>query len=185
MTDIPIKESKRKVLPLPPLQVVRQHRNKFYSRIERTPQGCWEWKGIKPGEYGRMWIASRIIHSHRVSYMMHHGEIPHGMFVCHRCDVSQCCNPAHLFLGSSKDNSRDMCSKGRNAEGARNGVYTHPKLIDGKIPGYVRLNDSKILNIRKAYDSGGSSISELSRENDVSTSCISEIVKRLSWRHVV
>lgn len=42
------------------------------------------------------------------------GPIPKGMFVLHKCDVRACVKPDHLFIGTKKDNTRDMMSKGRS-----------------------------------------------------------------------
>lgn len=42
------------------------------------------------------------------------GPIPDGKLVCHKCDNKLCCNPAHFFIGSCKDNTQDMLSKGRH-----------------------------------------------------------------------
>ena len=47
---------------------------------------------------------------------MYKGPIAKGYYVCHTCDVPKCVNPAHLFLGTQKDNIKDMMEKGRHPE---------------------------------------------------------------------
>ncbi len=54
----------------------------------------------------------KTVGAHRVSYRCFHGEIPEGMFVCHRCDNKRCCNPDHLFLGTQSDNMVDHRREG-------------------------------------------------------------------------
>jgi hypothetical protein len=51
---------------------------------------------------------------HRYTYEQHYGPIPDGYHVCHRCDVSRCIQPRHLFLGTQADNVQDMMEKGRH-----------------------------------------------------------------------
>jgi len=53
--------------------------------------------------------------------MLHHGPIPDGMFVCHRCDVRSCVNPEHLFIGTDQENKDDMVAKGRQSRGEDHG----------------------------------------------------------------
>lgn len=61
--------------------------------------------------------------AHRASYKETYGEIPKGLYVCHRCDVRDCIEPTHLFLGTQADNMKDMVGKGRSnhPHGIKNG----------------------------------------------------------------
>jgi predicted XRE-type DNA-binding protein len=69
--------------------------------------------------YGRFKIDGRLQSAHRVAYQLTYGPIPtnrkqyHGVVVRHTCDNVKCCNPAHLRLGTQKDNARDTSARGR------------------------------------------------------------------------
>lgn len=58
-------------------------------------------------------------------FMAVHGEIPAGLFVCHRCDNRKCVNPKHLWAGTQQDNITDAQKKGRTA-GPRYRGFEHP-----------------------------------------------------------
>jgi hypothetical protein len=76
---------------------------------------CWPWTGrCDTFGYGRIGIERKEHPAHRVAYELTRGPIPDGICVLHHCDHPACCNPAHLFLGTKKDNTQDMIAKGRH-----------------------------------------------------------------------
>lgn len=97
---------------------------RFHEKWQLNPAtNCWEWTAAKMGKgYGA--ISRRgerqKLYAHRLSYLMFHGEIPDGMYVCHTCDNPRCVRPSHLFLGDCGDNLQDMKAKERHLYGERN-----------------------------------------------------------------
>lgn len=97
---------------------------RFWRSIVRDGvTDCWLWsKGTTIFGYGQFGAGSlgidrRKLLAHRFSFEIHHGPIPHGLCVLHRCDVPACVNPAHLFVGTKKDNALDRTAKGRSING--------------------------------------------------------------------
>ncbi len=104
------------VYPRPPLF------ERFCSKIGQSGD-CWVWTaGKRPFGHGEIRVRGRELSTHRLMYAKTKGNIPSGLWVLHRCDTPSCVNPAHLFLGTPKDNTHDAVTKGRMAKGERNGM---------------------------------------------------------------
>lgn len=140
------------------------------------PEECWPWKGPKaPQGYGRCpkGLPERSGLAHRAAYAYANGELPGAKWVLHRCDNPPCCNPAHLFLGDSMSNVRDMDRKGRRV--------STPHL--GSANGFAKLNESQVLEIRRRV-AAGERIPTLAAEYGITRNNIYYIRDRKAWAHL-
>ena len=145
---------------------------RFWSRVD-TSGDCWNWiSDSKSRRYGRIW-AKREMSAHRVSYLLTHGEIPDGLYVCHHCDNGLCVRPTHLFLGTPKDNMLDATQKGRLTD-----HYPH---YYGEENPKSKLTRKKVDEIRVRYSRGVKG-TVLSKEFRVSASTISAITRGITWK---
>jgi|SRR3990167_10773979 len=86
----------------------------FWNQFTITENGCWKWtRHTLAHGYGQVRYQGRLQQAHRVAWILSHGLIPDGLFVCHHCDNPPCIKPDHLFLGTHTDNMRDCSQKGR------------------------------------------------------------------------
>lgn len=79
--------------------------------------GCWLWTAsVNKQGYGFFKLNGKMQRSHRVSWILRFGELADDICVLHKCDVTGCVNPYHLFLGSYSDNQIDAITKGRRIQ---------------------------------------------------------------------
>ena len=171
---------------------------RFWRKVDKSggPDACWPWMAFRnPAGYGMFGIGRKVQLAHRVSWWLEKGE-PAGMFVCHHCDNPPCCNPAHLFLGTSRDNALDAKAKGRLATGDRHGFRLHPEAVPrgdrhgsrthpesvprGEQIARAKLTERQVVEIRQATGT----CDEIGARYGISNPAVSRIRRRLRWAHV-
>lgn len=123
---MPKKRSESNCLPHLKIKLEEKHIKSFWNKVEKLGENeCWKWKAYKNKQgYGRFgFSASQSVNAHRISWVIHFGEIPPGLFVCHKCDNPECTNPQHLFLGTRQDNINDSLIKKRAKHFSKNKYY--------------------------------------------------------------
>lgn len=128
---------------------------------------CILWAGAKSSAgYGARRVAGVMYGAHRWAYMQEFGPIAAGLWVLHKCDVRACVNPAHLFLGTNKENMQDKCNKGRQARGEKDGN--------------AKLTEAAVISIRA--DRRPRRL--IAADHGVSIDTVGRICRREAWRHV-
>jgi hypothetical protein len=144
----------------------------FWSKVDKESSStdCWLWTGAKQGgrggKYGAFQLGWKIQkRAHRLSFEIANGPIPDGMMVCHACDVPLCVNPAHLFLGTAKENIDDMDAKNRRVS------------CKGQGNGASKLTTEAVRNIYLDPRTNR----EIAQDYNVNSNLISQIRHRKIW----
>lgn len=160
-----------------PEDVKKSSPEKFWNKINfGEPDQCWEWTGFIDYGYGRFGRKMNgrwgSMLAHRMMWIYVHGEIPEGQCVLHSCDNRKCCNPAHHFLGTKKENNEDRDRKGRHIA------------LRGSENGQSKLKEIDIPIIRSRIKAG-ESVCRVAREYGVSHKTLSQAYTGKTWGHVV
>lgn len=163
--------------------------SRFWEKVKKT-DSCWLWTaGHDRKGYGKFSIGSShnadgtrrnsMVSAHRFSFELVNGSIPdyesyHGNCVLHRCDNPACVNPAHLFLGTNKDNVQDMDAKGRRVVVALRGSK-HANAV---------LNELQVHEIVRRHRIDGVTQTQLSKEYGVCISTVNHIFTGRLWGHL-
>jgi hypothetical protein len=146
---------------------------RFWIHVDRSCglDACWPWTGfLGENGYGVIGFNGKAYKAHRVSYFIEHGRIDNDRFVLHRCDVRSCVNPAHLFLGTPKDNSQDAVRKGRNTR------------LYGEDNGKAKLTRAEVFTIRRICKRGGVYQKTVAKQFGISEATVSYIVNGGRWQ---
>lgn len=161
-------------------------KDRLLKKVDIDPSSeCWNWTGsTNESGYGQVFDndAGRSVLAHRASYQAFIGAIPdldgyHGACVCHRCDNPRCINPAHLFIGTHRDNMSDMAEKGRHRNSQKNAAYNHEDHPMAKLsPDVVRRLRSR----RHSADE----ITNLAVQFWVSKTTLRDAASGKTWRNI-
>lgn len=175
--------------------------DRAHSRTKVNPiTQCWEYCGeIVHNGYGRISHGGRNVRVHRLSYLSYKGEIIDGRMVCHTCDVRNCWNPDHLFLGTAKDNVDDMLSKGRAFFQKLPVVEKPPrKARQPRIPRknegmgspkgernhFAVLREPDVHKIRDLMSGGSMRAADVASVIGVSPDTVYRVIQGKTWKHV-
>ncbi len=147
--------------------------SRFWRKVDKKGDDeCWEWKAsFRNAGYGAFKIGDKVFDVHRFSWEIENRRpVPDGKIICHTCDNKKCVNPAHLFLGTHKENTQDMLKKGRD------------NYAKGEKAGASKLNTKQVKEIREKHKKH--SLSKLAKEYKVNKRTIIQIIKRETWKHI-
>jgi hypothetical protein len=152
----------------------------FWRKVDKSGE-CWLWQASKDKDgYGMFAVTlprdglpkgvptpQRRTRASRFAWETVNGPMPRGLYVLHSCDTPACVNPAHLRVGTQRDNYLDARAKGRHTHGERAGK--------GAI-----LTEAKAREILLSAER----VSATAERFGVSKATVYAIRQRRLWRHL-
>ena len=171
---------------------------RFWSNVDKSPgQGpngdCWRWKWRKgrtekdPNKhYATFKIDGRNHNSHRIAFFFATGIWPPAD-TCHKCDVRDCCNPAHLWDGTRAENLADMAQKRRHAK-YRLPNWNHwlvpPPHYQGSKNPAAKLTERDVLEIRSIQHWPRGTATRIATQYGITKTLVGMIRSRKIWTHI-
>jgi len=163
---------------------------RFNEKFVKDENGCWLWTAaIANNGYGVIGTGPHKVETaHRVSLKLYRQIDPGGNFVCHKCDVRRCVNPDHLYVGTVKDNARDLMERGRPYHEIRKHIT--PEVERRRVRNLPRgaahhRSSAKLTEdqARQIYAAAGSQQSIAARFG-VCQQTVSHIKQRKTWEYI-
>jgi len=150
--------------------MIEKDLQRFFKKVfinSNRMGGCWEWQAcVTRVGYGQLKFKERQVGVHRLSYEHFNGSIPEGTLVLHKCDIRNCVNPSHLFLGTNQDNMNDKINKGRHAY--------------GETSGQSKLTEAQVQDI---YNASGT-FRDIAKRYNISHVQVCNIKNKKTWKHI-
>lgn len=145
---------------------------RFWAKVDRrSPNECWPWvASVNRYGYGKFSVTNdgrqHDPMPHQIALLLSGKERPNSLWALHTCDNRMCCNPAHLYWGTPRENARDMVTRHRSLTGSRNHAAILSEL------------DVKVIRAEAMFFREG-----LAKRFGVSLQCIDEAISRKTWKH--
>lgn len=152
---------------------------RFWRYVQPQESGCWHWQGALNehgyGVIGRGARGTGLVKAHRLAFEIASGQhLRRDQLVCHHCDNPACVNPAHLFVGTHRDNTQDCWRKGRGSQ---------PPVHLGSKNHSAKLHEGLIAQVF-GLRAQGLTTYQLADVFSVSRTAICAVLNRKTWRHV-
>lgn len=149
-------------------KIVR-YRELYEKRVIKK-EGCWDWnRNSKEKRYGSIGRGKYRMSNHRISWILHKGPIPDKLWVLHRCHNPICSNPDHLYVGTAKENTRDMLQANRGNRSRQNSKL-------------AKLTREKAKEIKELLQSKNLSQQKIANRFNVTQGVIKDIARNKTWK---
>lgn len=147
---------------------------RFWSKVDiREPDECWPWlRYHKPRQCGNIRYNGESRQAPQIAWeLTYNVPFPRHLDACHHCDNPPCCNPRHIYAGTTMQNVHDCIARGRFSR--------------GEMMPMAVLNDDLASQLLQAYaDKRFKSVRELAEAFRVNQNTLTNLLIGRTWKHI-